>query len=163
MGLFKLSFESEVIASPTKAWEWITSWKGISSEMRPYFRMTAPEGIYSIENLNIILGQPLFRSQVFLFGFLPIDHSELTLIEFEKGSGFIEESPMGSMTLWRHEIRIIPTAGGCKIIDHLTFQPKMASSFVGWFIRTVFRHRHNVLRKNLGGTVSRSGSGAARG
>ncbi len=111
--------------------------------------MTAPKGFESIEHSNVVLGKPLFRSKVFLFGFLPIDYSDITLIEFEKGSGFVEQSPMGSMKLWRHERRIIPTPGGCKIIDHLTFEPKMASAFTGWFIRTVFKHRHNVLRKNL--------------
>lgn len=152
MGIFDLSFESEVSASPKKVWEWITSLKGISTEMWPYFRMTAPKGFDSIEHWNIILGQPLFHSKVFLFGFLPIDYSDITLIEIEKGSGFIEQSPMGSMKLWRHERRIISTVTGCKIIDHLTFEPKMASSFVGWFIRTVFQHRHSVLRKNLGKT-----------
>jgi ligand-binding SRPBCC domain-containing protein len=149
MGIFDLSFESEVSASPQKVWEWIISLKGISSEMWPYFRMTAPKGFESLENLNIILGQPLFRSKVFLFGFLPIDYSDITLIEIEKGSGFVEKSPMGSMKLWRHERRIISTASGCKIIDHLTFEPKMATQIIGWFIRTVFQHRHKVLRKNL--------------
>lgn len=149
MGIFDLTFESEVSSSPQKVWEWITSIKGISAEMWPYFRMTAPKGFDSIVNFNIILGQPLFRSKVFLFGFIPIDYSDITLIEMEKGSGFVEKSPMGSMKLWRHERRIIPTAGGCKITDHLTFEPKMASSLTGWFIRTVFRHRHRVLRRNL--------------
>ena len=153
MSTFNLSFESEVSASPQKVWEWITSVKGILAEMRPYFRMTAPKGFDSIDNLNITLGQPLFHSKVFLFGFLPIDYSDITLIELEKGFGFVEKSPMGSMKLWRHERRISPTAGGCKITDHLTFEPKRASSFTGWFIRTVFKHRHRVLRKSLGKTA----------
>jgi hypothetical protein len=109
---FDILFESEVSASPPKVWEWITSLKGISSEMRPFFRMSAPKRVASIEDLDIVPGRTLFRSRVFLFGFIPVDYSDITLIEIERGSGFVEESPMGSMRLWRHERRIVPTPGG---------------------------------------------------
>jgi ligand-binding SRPBCC domain-containing protein len=146
---FDLSFESNVSAPPLKVWEWITSLKGISSEMRPFFRMTAPEGVKNIEDLDVVPGRMLFRSRLFLFGFIPVDRSDITLIEFEKGSGFVEESPMGTMKLWRHERRIITAPGGSRIVDRLTFEPETASLFIGWFIRTVFRHRHRVLRKKL--------------
>ena len=152
MGRIELSFESELTASPQKVWEWITSLQCILSEMRPYFRMTAPPGMESIQNVDIIPGRPLFRSRVYLFGFIPIDYSDLTLIAIDRGSGFIEQSPMGTMKLWRHERRIVEVPGGCRIIDSLTFEPAMASAIVGWFIRTVFRHRHAVLRRNLGRT-----------
>ena len=150
MGLTDFSFETPVSASPGKAWEWITSLRGISREIRPYFRMTAPKGIESISDLDIVTGRPLFRSRVFLFGFIPIDYSDLTLIEIEQGTGFIEQSPMGSMKLWRHERRIVPSAAGCTIRDHITFEPRMAASFTAWFMRKVFKHRHRVLKKNLG-------------
>jgi ligand-binding SRPBCC domain-containing protein len=146
---FDLSFESDVSAPPLKVWEWITSLKGISSEMRPFFRMSAPEGVMTIEDLDVVPGRMLFRSRVFLFGFIPVDRSDITLIEFEKGSGFVEESPMGTMKLWRHERRIITTPVGSRIIDRLAFEPETASSFIGWFIRIVFKHRHRVLRKKL--------------
>jgi len=149
MSQVELSFESEITASPAKTWEWITSIKGISAEMRPYFRMTVPRGVESIKDLNITPGQALFRSRIYLFGFLPIGHSDLTLIEMKEGEGFIEQSPMDSMKLWRHERRIVPTSNGSRVIDHLTFQPKWATGVTAWFIRTAFRHRHKVLRRNL--------------
>jgi ligand-binding SRPBCC domain-containing protein len=143
-------FESEVAASPADAWKWISSVKCIQAEMWPYFRMTAPKGIESIDDLDVKPGIPLFRSRVYLFGFLPIDHSDMTLIELRDGEGFIEQSPMGSMKLWRHDRRIVPTAQGSRIVDHLTFEPRWARGITTRFIHAVFKHRHKVIRRGLG-------------
>ncbi len=93
MGVIEISIESSVKASPEEAWAWITSLQGISEEMRPYFRMTAPAGVTSINDIAVEPGKPLFRSRVFLFCILPIDYSDITLVEINKGSGFIEQSP----------------------------------------------------------------------
>lgn len=85
---------------------------------------------------------------------LPIDYSDMTLLELKDGQGFVEQSPMGSMRLWRHERRIVPCPSGSNailLVDQLTFQPRMAKRLVGWFIRRVFIHRHNVLKANFGG------------
>ncbi len=118
--------------------------------MRPYFRMTTPRGVTTIDDLTITLGAPLFRSRVYLFGVIRIDYSDVTLIEFSKGIGFVEQSPMGSMSLWRHERKIEGTTSGCVVVDTLTFQPRTARKFVAWFIGRVFAHRHAVLRSHLG-------------
>ena len=147
-------FESKLRASTERVWEWITSVKGISAEMWPYFRMTVPKDIVSLEDVDIKLGVRMFRSYVFLFGVLPIDYSDMTLLELNIGEGFIERSPMGSMKLWRHERRIVPCPSdpnAVLLVDQLTFQPCMARHLVGWFIRRVFVHRHAVLKANLGG------------
>ena len=145
----RLEFSSQLAASTHEVWKWITSWKNISTEMWPYFRMTTPRGVTVIDDVTITLGTPLFRSQVYLFGFLRIDYSDVTLIEFSKGNGFVEQSPMGSMRLWRHERRIEGTTNGCMLTDILTFQPRTAERLVAWFIGRVFAHRHAVLRSRL--------------
>jgi ligand-binding SRPBCC domain-containing protein len=147
-----LFFESPLQASAEAVWQWITSVQGISAEMWPYFRMTAPPGVGSLEDLAVQPGKRLFRSRVFLFGFLPIDYSDLTLLELTPLDGFVEQSPMGSMNLWRHERRVRPNLAGRGVIlsDHLTFEPRWARSVVAWFIRRVFQHRHAVLRRQLG-------------
>jgi ligand-binding SRPBCC domain-containing protein len=146
-----LFFESPLHAPAEAVWQWITSIRGISAEMWPYFRMTVPPGVRSLEDLTVQPGKRLFRSRVFLFGFLPIDYSELTLLEVTPLDGFIEQSPMGSMNLWRHERRVRPNpAGGVILSDHLTFEPRWARGVVAWFIRRVFQHRHAVLRRELG-------------
>jgi ligand-binding SRPBCC domain-containing protein len=149
----RLEFSSRLDAPTCEVWKWITSWKSISIEMWPYFRMTAPNGVTSIDDLNVVPGTPLFRSRVYLFGIIPIDHSNVTLLELDKGRGFIEQSPMGSMTLWRHERRISNGSNGCTLTDILTFQPRMSQRLAAWFIGRVFKHRHAVLRRYLGAAV----------
>ena len=148
-----LFLESRLAASTETVWEWITSVRGISAEMWPYFRMTAPPEVRSLIDVSVQPGKRLFRSRVFLFGFLPIDYSDLTLLELTPSEGFVEQSPMGSMNLWRHERRIRPDPDGRGVIltDHLTFEPRWARGIVAWFIRRVFRHRHAVLRRELDG------------
>jgi hypothetical protein len=149
-----LRFESKLHAPPVRIWEWITSLEGISAEMWPFFRMTFPKGLRSLDDVQINLGARMFRSFVFLFGVLPIDYSDMTLLELDIGHGFVEQSPMGSMKLWRHERRIVPCHSdptAVLLVDQLTFCPRIAPRFVGWFIRQVFTHRHKVLSANLGG------------
>lgn len=150
MSRFTLSFESRLKASPAQAWSWATSVAGILAELRPVARMTVPRGLVSILDRDVQLGQPLARSWFLLFGFLPIDRSDLTLIEFESGHRFLEESPMLSMRLWRHERTIVPVPGGCSLTDRLTFEPRIGGPLVKWFIQALFRHRHRVLSRRLG-------------
>jgi hypothetical protein len=149
-----LRFESKLHVSAARVWEWITSIEGISAEMRPFFRMTVPKGVRSLNDVKIEPGVRMFRSYVFLFGVLPVDYSDMTLVELDPGWGFVEQSPMGSMKLWRHERRIAPCPSdpsAVLLVDQLTFRPRIAQRFVGWFISQVFTHRHKVLRANLGG------------
>ena len=154
MARFSLVFESELKASPEEAWSWVTSMAGILAELRPIARMTAPRGITTILDVDVKLGVPLTRSWFLLFGFLPIDRSDLTLIELDEGHRFVEQSPMLSMRLWRHERTIDPVAGGCKISDRLTFEPRFSAQLAKWFITALFRHRHRVLRRALGAAAS---------
>ena len=150
-----LHYESQLKASRERVWDWITSIEGISREMRPFFRMTTPRGIRSIGDLQVEPGVPMFRSRFFLFGFIPLGYSDMTLIELDPEHGFVEQSPMASMELWRHERRIVPCPSdedAVLLVDHVTFRPHTAIRFVGWFMRLVFAHRHSVLRANLCGS-----------
>jgi len=157
-----LRFESRLRAPAERVWEWITSVEGIRAEMRPFLHMTAPRGFRSLRDVKVTPGERLCRSYVLLFGVLPIDYSDMTLMELSPGHGFVEQSPTGSMRLWRHERRIEPCPSdpaAVLLVDQLTFQPRAAGRLVGWFIRRFFAHRHGVLRGNLGGTGA---SGASR-
>ncbi|MGY6707458.1 MAG: hypothetical protein ACXIVF_03945 [Rhizobiaceae bacterium] len=147
-----LRFESRLGATQEEVWEWITSIDGILAEMRPYLRMTAPEGIRSLNDLDISPGVPMFRSHVFLFGVIPFGHSDMTLVEIDPGHGFVEQSSMGSMEKWRHErqIKLAPgNPAAVLLVDELTFRPRFARPVVRWFIRRLFEHRHKVLRSAL--------------
>lgn len=154
-----LRFESELNAPRERVWAWITSAAGVSAEMRPLLRMTWPKGVRSLDELDIRPGERMFRSRVFLFGVLPFDYSDMTLLEFSPGHGFLEQSPMGSMKVWRHERRIRPSAvdpARTVLTDELTFEPKRARRLVSWFIRLFFMHRHDVLRASFGGQRRKS-------
>jgi ligand-binding SRPBCC domain-containing protein len=165
----ELVFRSALRASPARVWEWMTSVDGIAAELWPFFRMTMPPGVRSLTDVASsaasgvpIRWQPgklLFRSHVFLFGILPIDRSDLTLLELTPGTGFVEESPMLSMRLWRHERWLTPTADGAGVIltDRLTFAPRWATPLVAWFIARTFTHRHAVLRRAFDGVPANDG------
>jgi len=72
-------------------------------------------------------GKPLFRSWILLFGIIPIDRSDLTLLRLEDGRGFVEQSPMLSMSLWRH-VRTLEADGETNAVtDELTFRPRLAT------------------------------------
>ncbi len=147
--MISLHFESRLGAPRERVWQWITSLRGISAELSPLLRMTAPKGVHNIADLEFRPGVRLFRSRVYLFGILPIDRSDLTLLELDPGHGFLEQSPMLSMRLWRHERRILAypdDASAVRLIDQLTFTPRWAPGLVRWFLRRVFLHRHAVLR-----------------
>ena len=70
----------------------------------------------------------------------------------EPGRGFLERSRMLSMRVWEHERRLQPVAGGCRIVDRLTFQPRLPGMgpLLERFIRLTFRHRHRRLRGQFG-------------
>jgi len=134
---------------PAQAWAWITSVEGILSEMRPWICMTVPRGVSRLDDVAFVPRRPLFRSRMYIFGLVPFGHSDLTLLELTDGVGFVEQSPMTGMKLWRHERSIEPREGGCTLIDELTFEPRVAGPLVAWFVRRIFAHRHAVLRRHL--------------
>ena len=149
-GSYSLKFSTQLRVPATEAWGWITSFDGISKEMSPYLHMSAPRGVTTLASVTITPGKRLFRSWITLFGLIPFDYSDLTLLSLEDGVGFVEQSPMGTMKLWRHERRITPSAEGCTITDTLTFEPRFAPALTQRIVRAFFTHRHRNLKKYLG-------------
>jgi len=141
-----------VPASPDVVWARVSTFEGINAELQPLMRMTAPASVRALEPADVVLGERMFRSWVLLFGVLPIDFDDLTLVELEPGRGFLERSRMLSMRVWEHERRLQPVAGGCRIVDRLTFQPRLPGMgpLLERFIRLTFRHRHRRLRGQFG-------------
>jgi hypothetical protein len=135
-----------------QAWEHATSFEGINYELMPLMRMTAPKRIRVLDESSVVLGQKLFRSWVLLFGLVPFEYDDLTIMELEPGRRFLERSPMMSMRLWQHERIVEPDApGGSVVTDNLTFEPRFR--FMGPIVKRViafqFRHRHARLRKRF--------------
>ncbi|NML60116.1 hypothetical protein HHL21_03245 [Massilia sp. RP-1-19] len=95
------------------------------------------------------LGKSLGRCHFLLFGIFPMDMSRLTFVELEPGRRFVEQSPLFSMRMWRHE-RIVTAAGdGATVTDNLEFSPRFASPLLAWFVKLFFQHRHAVLARTF--------------
>jgi ligand-binding SRPBCC domain-containing protein len=148
---------SRINVSADTAWDHATSFDGVNHELMPLMRMTAPRDFRRLDPERIVLGERLFRSWVFLFGVIPFEYDDLTLVELEPPRRFLERSPMMSMKLWQHERIVEPDGGGrCVVTDNLTFEPRMA--FMRPLARLIvgfqFRHRHRRLRGRFGGRPS---------
>jgi ligand-binding SRPBCC domain-containing protein len=153
METIRLEFTSALSATPGQAWDWIRSVDGVLAEMRPFFRMGMPRGLRNLDDQQIVPDRLLFRSPLYLFGFIPAGHSDLTFTSWEDRVGFVEQSPMTGMRQWRHERRVARSGAGCVVTDRLDFEPRFARRLVTLVIRRFFHHRHAVLRKRLGGVV----------
>lgn len=146
-----LRFESTLNAPREVIWRFVTSSEGIRAEMRPYLNFSLPEGIRRLEDLDFRPGEVLYRSRMRLFGVLPIGTFHVTLLELTPNEGFIEESPMTGMRLWRHERRLVDakTQGQTQVVDELTVVPRLGTALTRWFLRMLFEHRHRVLREKF--------------
>jgi len=140
---------SLVAATPEAVWARVSTMEGVNDELRPLARMTYPRRAAGmrLDPAVVPLGERLFRSWVLLFGFLPVDYDDLTLVRIEPGRGFLESSRMLSQRRWIHERALEPAAGGCRITDRVRFEPRvdlLGRAFLPVF-RFFFRHRHRRL------------------
>jgi hypothetical protein len=154
-GRAEIEVASLIDAGAAAIWDRVTSPEGINDEMRPYMRMTIPPGVDGLDPESIVLGERIGRSWVLLFGVVPFDYDDLTLVRLEPGKGFLERSRMLSQRVWEHERTIEPAADGrCRVTDRVRWEPRLGlpggplRPMIGWF----FRHRHGRLRRHFGGT-----------
>lgn len=141
-----LRFSAELNIPSTQAWQWITDVQLLREEMAPWLWMSVPKGLNSLADVQVEPGQALFTSWLWLFGFLPLGTSRLTLLTLEPGRGFVEQSPMSGMRLWRHERRLEVLTGGTRITDTLHVEPLLPAFIVRPFLTLFFRSRHRALR-----------------
>lgn len=146
--MINLRFESRLKATQEQVWQSITSLEGLTSEMMPLMKLTAPQGFKTLS--DIFPRKNDFRSWVLLFGFIPFDHTDLKLKSLTVGKGFVEESNMGSMKSWRHVRTLVPHGDReVSVIDELTFEPKRFKSITKLVIQKFFEHRHKQLRRKF--------------
>jgi ligand-binding SRPBCC domain-containing protein len=150
----EISIASRVEAPPEAVWDRVTTPEGINDEMRPWMRMTVPRGFEKLDPAEITLGEKIGRSWILLFGFLPIDYDDLTLVRLEIGRGFLERSRMLSQRSWEHERTLEPAgSGGCLVTDRVRWEPRLGlpGAPLRPLFRWFFRHRHRRLRRRFGG------------
>ena len=133
-------------------WARISTPDGVNDEFKPLFRMTFPADIASLDPENVPLGERICRSWILLFGLVPIDYDDLTLVRVEAGRGFLERSKMLSQHVWEHERTLADHPGGCQVTDRVRFEPKLrlTSGPSRFVYRLVFRYRHRRLLRRFG-------------
>ena len=149
----EITVSSRLDTSPSAVWERVITPEGINDEMRPFMRMTIPPGMEQLDPDSIELGEKIGRSWVLLFGVIPFDYDDLTLVGLDPGRGFLERSTMLSQRVWEHERTLVPDEDGCLITDRVRWEPRLGMPgaplrpLIGWF----FGHRHRRLQRHFGG------------
>jgi ligand-binding SRPBCC domain-containing protein len=144
---------SSVLAADADAvWAHCSSMDGVSRELWPLMRMTYPADREALGGSAFVAGRPLFRSCLLLFGVLPIDRSDLTLVELDVGRRFLERSPMLSQKLWEHERLLEPTPEGTRVTDRLRWRGRFpgAGAAFALAVPVLFRWRHRRLKRIFG-------------
>jgi ligand-binding SRPBCC domain-containing protein len=149
----EVAVSSHLDATPARVWDRVVAPEGIRDEMHPYLRMTLPAGVERLDPENIELGERIGRSWILLFGLLPFDYDDITLVRLDPGRGFLERSQMLSQRVWEHERTLEPTSdGGCLIADRVRWQPRLGlpATLLRPVIGRFFRHRHKRLQRHFG-------------
>ncbi len=158
MPVSRFEVTSVVAAPPAEVWRRISTMAGVNAELGPIFRMTYPPHVDTLSPADVVPGERLFRSWVLLFGILPVDYDDLTLVEVRPGVGFQESSPMLSQRRWDHERVLEAVPGGCRVTDRIAFEPRVAwlAPLYRVILPAMFRHRHRRLRAAFGDAEPRS-------
>lgn len=146
------AISSELEAGAEAIWARAIDPAGINDELRPLMRMTVPRGV---EDFRLDEPEPghIGRSWILLFGLIPFDYDDITVVRAEPGRGFLERSSMLSMRLWEHERTLEPLGENrCRVTDRLAWEPRIPLPGVCLrpLIRFVFQHRHKRLRRAWG-------------
>lgn len=156
----EISVRSRLRAPAPAVWERVITPAGVNDELRPLMRMTVPRGLDDFGIERVEPGVPIGRSWVLLFGLVPFDYDDLTLVRVEPGRGFLERSRMLSQRLWEHERTIEPDGeAACAITDRVAWEPRLPlpGALLVPLIGAIFRHRHSRLRHRFGGEPAARG------
>jgi ligand-binding SRPBCC domain-containing protein len=139
-----------VPAAAAAVWDRVVHPDGINHEMRPWMTMSMPRGARGVTVETVRLGHPVGRAWLRLFGLIPFDFDDLTIVELEPGRRFLERSTMLSMRRWEHERTLTPVAGGTRVHDRVTLEPRLPiPGLAGLLARVVdafFKHRQRRLQ-----------------
>ncbi len=144
---------SSLLSAPADTvWHSAVTPGGLNYELLPLARMTFPRGTTQFLTSETVLGVPVCRSWILLFGFLPVDFDDMTFIELGPGCRFLERSTMLTQRFWQHERTVEDCPGGCRITDRVRFTPRLPlfRRLQRLAFLTAFRLRHYKLRRRYG-------------
>jgi hypothetical protein len=124
----------------------------VNAEMRPLVRMTSPAAWSNRPVTDWPAKQQLFASWILLFGLLPIDRHAFYFQSIVPGEGFAEDSSSTMNRHWRHQRRVTPMPGGCRVTDSVEYECRLP--LLGALLKPVyvlvFRQRHRNLKSVYG-------------
>ncbi len=143
--------ESRVAASRGTVWRHATRPSDLDREFRPFLRMTFPPEIEDLET-SFRPGEQICRSWILLFGLIPVEYDDLTVVELEPGRRFLERSTMLTQERWEHERTLDDDGGGTRVVDRIEFESKvpLLEPIQALVFRAVFAWRHHRLRRLFG-------------
>jgi len=140
---------SVVPAPPHVVWNRVVTPDGINDERRPWMTMSIPRGTDGVSIDTLLVGVPIGRAWLRLFGVVPFDFDHLQLSHVEPGRRFLEESSMISMRSWIHDRTVEAEGDGARVTDVVTFTPRAvlrpAGPVLARVVAAFFRHRHRRL------------------
>ncbi len=123
---FWFRVSSQLTTPPNEVWRLVGTMAGVNRELFPLARMTYPAHQTRIAPDCMPLRRRAFRSWIWLFGIIPIDYDDITFMKFYPSGGFVEDSTLFSMKIWRHERTLEPTKTGCLRTDQVSFVPRIS-------------------------------------
>jgi ligand-binding SRPBCC domain-containing protein len=164
-GPYSFTFASHLKAPAERVWAHASTFEGVNRELWPLARMTYPARFAALTPEVVPLGQVAFRSWVLLFGLVPVDYDDITLVELEPGRGFSEVSRMMALREWRHRRTITPQGETCTLHDEIALLPRwrLAGPLQARAFRLVFALRHRALRRLFGDAGRKRGAAPAPG
>lgn len=146
----EFSIASDIAAPRETVWSRIGTAAGVNDELWP-ITMSFPVANGTIADLP--LGSDLFCSRIRLWGVVPLDWHHFGLERIEPMHGFRERSRTLWLRSWVHERTIEDRPGGCRVMDHIEWQPRLGflSFLLGPLYRGIFRRRHRRLQAAFGG------------
>lgn len=139
-----------VAAGQQAVWDRVVTPDGINDEMRPWMTMSVPRGASDLSIATLEVGAPIGKAWLRLFGVLPFDYDDLSIVELEPGRRFREESTMLSMRRWVHD-RTVEASGIDRsvVTDRVELTPRWWLRPAGPVLRRLmnafFGHRHRRL------------------
>jgi ligand-binding SRPBCC domain-containing protein len=156
-GPYSFTMASHLTASAERVWTHASDFNQLNREFWPLFRMTYPPGRARMTPGSFPLGKVAFRSWIMLFGVIPVEYDDITLVELVPGQHFSEVSALLSIREWRHRRSVAPEGLGCVLQDEIAFLPRwrLTGPAQTWLFRLVFRLRHRALRRLFGSAERR--------
>jgi hypothetical protein len=127
---YAFTISSPLQASAEQVWAHASTFAGVNRELWPLVRMTFPPTLGRLTPEAFLVERTAFRSWILLFGLVPVEFDDFTLVQLEPGRGVLEVSRLLNMREWRHRRTVTPAVAGCVVRDEVAMD-SLAAAYAG--------------------------------